>query len=234
VIEDAAHALPAAFRGERIGAGGNPVAFSFYATKNMTTAEGGMLTGDPEFVEKARVIALHGMTRDAWKRYARGGSWRYDVVFPGFKYNMTDVQASLGIWQLRRLQGFHERRADIAARYSNAFGKESCLEVPCVLPHVTHAWHLYVLRLRPAELSIDRDTLITELAARRIGTSVHFIPVHMHTYYRRKYGYSPESFPVACANHCRMLSLPLHPGLREDDVADVIDAVLEVVGSHRR
>jgi dTDP-4-amino-4,6-dideoxygalactose transaminase len=234
VLEDAAHALPAAYRGERIGSGPDPVAFSFYATKNLTTAEGGMLTGCDGMLQMARVIGLHGMTRDAWKRYARGGSWRYEVVMAGFKYNMTDIAAAIGIHQLARLESFHRRREEIAARYTEAFAEEPALEVPVRRAHVEHAWHLYVLRLRPDALRIDRDQFIEELALREIGTSVHFIPIHLHPYYRDKYGYVPERFPVAHGNFQRMLSLPLHPRLSDDDVADVIDAVLDVVQSNHR
>lgn len=234
VIEDAAHALPAAYRGQAIGAGPNLVAFSFYATKNMTTAEGGMLTGDPELLERARMISLHGMSRDAWKRYERGGSWFYEVVCPGFKYNMTDVQAALGLCQLRKLAGFHGRRAEVAARYTEAFEAEDALEVPVRRPDVTSAWHLYVLRIRPDALRIHRDRFIAELTARNIGVSVHFIPIHLHPYYRDKYGYLPDAFPIAHDNYQRMLSLPLHPRLSDQDVSDVIEAVLDVVRLYRR
>ena len=234
VLEDAAHALPAAYKGERIGSGPHPAAFSFYATKNLTTAEGGMLTGPAGLLQQARVIGLHGMTKDAWKRYARGGSWRYEAVLPGFKYNMTDIAAAMGIHQLAKLEAFHRRREDIAARYSEAFAEEPALEVPARRAHVEHAWHLYVLRLRPEALRIDRDQFIEELALREIGTSVHFIPIHLHPYYRDKYGYVPERFPVAYGNFERMLSLPLHPRLSDDDVADVIDAVLDVAQTNRR
>jgi dTDP-4-amino-4,6-dideoxygalactose transaminase len=234
VLEDAAHALPAAYKGEPIGSGPHPAAFSFYATKNLTTAEGGMLTGPAEVLRQARVIGQHGMTKDAWKRYARGGSWRYEVVLPGFKYNMTDIAAAMGIHQLAKLDAFHRRREDIAAQYSEAFAEEPALEVPVRRTHVEHAWHLYVLRLHPEALRIDRDQFIEELALREIGTSVHFIPIHLHPYYRDKYGYVPERFPVAHGNFERMLSLPLHPRLSDDDVADVIDAVLDVAQTNRR
>ena len=234
LLEDAAHALPARYRGRLIGAGSNPVAFSFYATKNLTTAEGGMLTGDPALVERARVIALHGMSHDAWRRYERGGSWRYDIVFPGFKYNMTDIQASLGLHQLTKLAAFHERRAAVAAAYTAAFAPDAALEVPSVRDDVDPAWHLYVLRLQPAALDIDRDAFIQELTARNIGTSVHFIPVHVHPYYQRRYGLRPDALPVAWENFQRMLSLPIHPGLSDGDVGDVIEAVLDVVHQHRR
>jgi len=234
VIEDAAHALPARYRNHPIGAGGNPAAFSFYATKNLTTAEGGMLTGDAEFLDRARVVSLHGMSRDAWKRYERGGNWFYEVVVPGFKYNMTDIQAALGLWQLRKLAGFQERRRAVVRMYDEAFGSESALELPARRPDVEHAWHLYVLRLRPGALRIHRDEFIEEVRQRNIGSSVHFIPIHLHPYYRDKYHYQPDSFPVAYGNYQRMLSLPLNPRLADGDVHDVIEAVLDVVHRHRR
>jgi dTDP-4-amino-4,6-dideoxygalactose transaminase len=234
IIEDAAHALPARYRNRPIGAGGNPVAFSFYATKNLTTAEGGMLTGDAEFLERARVLSLHGMSRDAWKRYDRGGSWFYEVVVPGFKYNMTDIQAALGLWQLRKLAGFQERRRAIVRMYDAAFAGEDALELPARRPDVEHAWHLYVLRLRPGALRIQRDEFIEELRQRNIGSSVHFIPIHVHPYYRDKYRYQPDSFPVAFGNYERMVSLPLNPRLGDSDVLDVIEAVLDIVRRQRR
>jgi dTDP-4-amino-4,6-dideoxygalactose transaminase len=234
MIEDAAHALPARFRGQPIGSGQNPVAFSFYATKNLTTAEGGMLTAGPDFLERARIMALHGMSRDAWKRYDKGGSWRYEIVAPGFKYNLTDVASAIGLWQLRKLDRFHQRRLEIVEAYGQAFGAEEALEPPVKRAHVDHAWHLYVLRLRPELLRIGRDRFIDELTRRNIGTSVHFIPLHVHPYYRDKYGYAPTDFPVAFSNFERLLSLPLHPGLTDQDVSDVIDAVLDVVQTYRR
>ena len=234
VVEDAAHALPARYRGRPIGSGPNPVAFSFYATKNITTAEGGMLTGSPQFLERARVLSLHGMSRDAWKRYGRGGNWRYEVLAPGFKYNMTDIQAAIGRCQLKKLASFQERRREVVRRYHEAFRDEDALELPVERAEVEHAWHLYVLRLRPEVLRIGRDEVIEELTARNIGTSVHFIPIHLHPYYRNKYGYKPTAFPVALDNYERMLSLPLHARLSDDDVTDVIDAVRDIVRLHRR
>ena len=233
IVEDAAHALPASYKGRLIGSEGNPVAFSFYATKNLTTGEGGMLAADPEFLAQARVISLHGMSRDAWKRYDAGGSWFYEVLLPGFKYNMTDIQAALGLWQLRKLEGFQRRRREVVSQYDRAFAAEPALELPVTRPDVEHAWHLYVLRLRPDALTIGRDRFIQELSERNIGTSVHFIPIHLHPYYRDKYGFAPDSFPVAYDNYRRMLSLPLNPGLSDRDVGDVIDAVLDVVRSYR-
>ena len=234
VVEDAAHAIPAQYRGRCIGAGPNPVAFSFYATKNLTTAEGGMLTGEPAFLERARVLSLHGMTRDGWQRYHEGGSWFYEVVLPGFKYNMTDIQAAMGLCQLRKQEEFQRRRRQVVARYTGAFASDEAFELPVARADTTHAWHLFVLRLRPQALRIGRDQFVAELTARNIGTSVHFIPVHLHPYYRTKYGYRPDDFPVAYENFRRMLSLPLHPGLSDGDVSDVIEAVLAVASAHRR
>ncbi len=234
LIEDAAHALAAKYKGVSIGAGSNPVAFSFYATKNITTGEGGMLTGDADFVRRARIISLHGMSSDAWRRYAKGGSWRYEVVTPGFKYNMTDIAASLGLCQLRKLDAFQKRRREIVEAYNAAFAGSDALETPVERSDVEHAWHLYVLRLNLQRLGIERDQFIEELAKRNIGTSVHFIPIHMHPYYRDKYQLRPDSFPVAASNFHRMLSLPLNPRLTDTDVSDVIQAVLDVVRVYRR
>lgn len=234
IIEDAAHSLPAQYKGRMIGSSENPAVFSFYATKNLTTAEGGMVTGSPDLVEKIRIIALHGMSRDAWRRYEKGGSWFYEVVVPGFKYNMTDIQASLGIVQLQRLPEMQKRRREIVKRYHDAFGNEEALQVPVERDNVESAWHLYVLRLNTEVLTIGRDEFIRELADYNIGTSVHFIPVHMHPYYRDKYGFRPHDFPVAYENYTRMLSLPLNPALTDDDVDDVIEAVLDIVRRRRR
>jgi dTDP-4-amino-4,6-dideoxygalactose transaminase len=220
VVEDAAHSLPASWDGRRVGSIGDFTAFSFYATKNLTTAEGGMLTGSKELVDRARPWALHGMSRDAHARYAAGGSWFYEVVLPGFKCNMTDLQAALGLPQLDKLPRFQERRPEI--------------EVPVEREGASSAWHLYVIRLNLERLSIDRGRFIEELAARNIGTSVHFIPVHLHPYYRDRYGFAPEDFPVAFGAYQRIVSLPLHPRLTDRDVDDVIEAVGDVVKRHRR
>jgi dTDP-4-amino-4,6-dideoxygalactose transaminase len=234
MIEDAAHAMPARYKGRFIGSGSNPVAFSFYATKNLTTAEGGMLTGAPAFLDRARPVSLHGMSRDGWKRYDKGGSWFYEVMLPGFKYNMTDIQAALGLCQLRKLAAFQARREEVVRQYTVAFALEDSLELPAVRPDVDHAWHLYVLRLQPDVLKIGRDQFIDEMRKRNIGTSVHFIPIHLHPYYRDKYGFAPDAFPVAFENYERMLSIPLNPRLSDQDVTDVIEAVLDIVRTYRR
>ena len=234
VIEDAAHVMPARYKGVMVGSRPNLAAFSFYATKNLTTVEGGCLTGDPELIEKCRIIGHHGMNRDAWKRFDRSGSWYYEVVLPGFKYNMTDMQASIGLRQLDRLEGFQRRRREIIAAYANGLGSIDALQLPVERAEVESSWHLYVLRLRLELLTIDRNAFIEALAARNIGTSVHYLPVHMHPYYRDKYGYRPEQLPIAANSFQRMLTLPLHPGLTDRDVADVVEAVADVVERYRK
>ncbi len=229
VVEDAAHALPAAFHGRPIGSSTNLTAFSFYATKNLTTGEGGMLTGDPELVDRARTLSLHGMSRNAWKRYEAEGSWRYDIVAPGFKCNMTDIQAALGLAQLDRLQQMQQRRKEIVASYHRAFAGIAALEVLPCRPGIDHAWHLYVIRLNRKATPMDRNRFIELLRQQGIGTSVHFTPMHMHSYYRNKYGYRPNDFPVAYCNFQRMLSLPLSPAITDPQVDRVIAAVLKIV-----
>lgn len=228
LIEDAAHAIGAAFEGQPIGSGENLTAFSFYATKNLTTGEGGMLTGAAELLDQARVISLHGMSREAWGRYSAGGKWKYDIVEPGFKYNMPDIQAAIGLQQLRRFDRMQARRKEIVETYNRAFGGTAQFLIPTTRDHVTNAWHLYVLRMRSSELTIGRDQFIEEMTARNIGTSVHFIPIHLHSFYRNKYNYRPDDFPVAHAAFQQMVSLPLSPSMSDQDVADVIDAVLDI------
>jgi dTDP-4-amino-4,6-dideoxygalactose transaminase len=239
VIEDAAHSLPARYNGQLIGSISTsaivPVltCFSFYATKNLTTAEGGMLTGSKELIEAARRWSLHGMNRDAWKRYGANGSWFYDVVCPGFKYNMTDIQAALGLHQLRKLPMFHERRRAIVGKYNEAFGSCAELEIPTERTNVQHGWHLYVLRLNLDRLRIKRDQFIAELHSRNIGCSVHFIPIHFHQYYRDKYGFKLDQFPTASAEFHRTVSLPLSPRMSDEDVDDVIQTVKNVIQDNR-
>ena len=235
VVEDAAHSLPARYRGRMIGAPQpnfdfpNLVAFSFYATKNLTTGEGGMLTGPPKLIDDARVWSLHGMSRDAFRRYTSDGSWLYDIELPGFKYNMPDIQAAIGLHQLKRLESMQARRRAIVAQYDEALGSLSELETPMQRPDVESAWHIYLLRLRLEKLRIDRGAFIEELRKRNIGTSVHFIPIYMHSYYRERYRLRPDDFPVAQHEFERMLSLPLSPAHSDQDVADVIEAVTDVV-----
>jgi dTDP-4-amino-4,6-dideoxygalactose transaminase/lipopolysaccharide/colanic/teichoic acid biosynthesis glycosyltransferase len=240
IIEDAAHAISADYRGRPIGAqppsSSIPVltCFSFYATKNLTTGEGGMLTGSADAIEEARLWSLHGMSRDAWNRYSAEGTWFYEVVRPGFKYNMTDIQAAIGLHQLRKQSQFRARRAEIARRYNTAFSSLAEVQIPAQRPHVRHAWHLYVLRLHLNRLAISRKKFIEELSACRIASSVHFIPVHLHPYFRDKYGYQPQDFPVAYREYQRIISLPLYPGMSDQDVEDVIEAVTFIARKHAR
>ena len=239
VIEDAAHSLPATYRGRMIGAPANDdvtnlVAFSFYATKNLTTGEGGMLTGPPDVIADSRVWSLHGMSRDAYKRYTADGSWFYEITRPGFKYNMPDIQAAMGIEQLAKLPMFQRRRREIVDQYNEAFSAVDAVQRPTERPYVESAWHIYALRLNLEALKIDRSRFIEELKRRNIGTSVHFIPVHVHPYYRDRYGFAPEQFPVAFHEYQRLVSIPLSPKLDDEDVADVIEAVEDVVRDNRR
>lgn len=232
IIEDAAHAVPAKYEGQMIGSIGDFTAFSFYATKNLTTGEGGMLTGSPELLERSRMLSLHGMSRDAWNRYSSTGTWFYEVVAPGYKYNMTDIQAALGLVQLKRLEELQKRRREVVQRYHDAFAGIDALQTPVERENVEHAWHLYVLRLNLDKLSIDRGQFVEEMKQRNIGTSVHFIPIHLHPYYSQKYGWKPEDYPKAHAEYMRSLSLPLNTVLSNDDLDDVIGAVIDVVGTH--
>ena len=234
IVEDAAHALVATYKGKTIGSHGHLTAFSFYATKNITTCEGGMLTGDAHLLERARVLHLHGMSKDAARRYEKGGSWRYEILAPGFKYNMTDVASAIGRVQLRRMEAFQRRREEIVARYDAAFSQMPELQPPTVRDDVESAHHLYVLRLVQERLNISRDDFIRALADLGVTASVHFIPIHVHPYYRDTYGYRPDDFPVAWNAFQRMLSLPLYSRMADEDVDHVIGAVEHLVRSHRR
>ncbi|MGZ6392441.1 MAG: DegT/DnrJ/EryC1/StrS family aminotransferase [Ktedonobacterales bacterium] len=235
VIEDAAHAFPAKYHDRMIGAISDMTAFSFYATKPLATGDGGMLTtNNPDYAARVAILALHGISRDAWKRYSAEGTWFYEVLEPGYKYNMTDLTASLGLHQLARRDWLLERRRAIAARYTAEFSQFSELDLPPNPPHVEHAWHLYTLRIRPERLSISRDAFIAALAEARIGTSVHFIPLHLHPYYRTAYQLAPFDFPVSLDAYEREISLPIYPGMTEDDIEDVIAAVADIVRTHRK
>jgi len=235
VVEDAAHALPARHHGRMVGTLGDITCFSFYATKNVTTGEGGMaVTNDEIYMHRMRVMHLHGMSRDAWRRYRQDGSWFYEVLAAGFKYNLTDFAASIGIQQLRRCDTFHARRRLIARRYTESFTGLRGLRLPAVPDECGHAWHLYVIQLEPEALTIDRGEFIRELQAMNIGVSVHFIPLHLHPYYRSKYGYQPADYPNAYAAYQRIVSLPLYPKMTDADVEDVITAVRALVEAHQR
>jgi dTDP-4-amino-4,6-dideoxygalactose transaminase len=229
VIEDAAHAFPTRFGGKLIGSISDFTCFSFYATKTITTGEGGMLcTDDDARAEHCRMMSLHGISRDAWNRYRAEGSWFYEVVAPGFKYNLTDLAAALGLAQLQKVHRMRERRQEIAMLYNNAFGKSGRYELPAFGDPEAHAWHLYPLRLNLERLRIDRGQYIDELRARGIGTSVHFIPLHLHPFYRERFGFRPEDFPVSVAEYQREVSLPIYSSMTDEEVQRVIAAVLDV------
>jgi dTDP-4-amino-4,6-dideoxygalactose transaminase len=229
VIEDAAHAVPARYRDKPVGAIGDATCFSFYVTKTIATGEGGMVTTEnPEWAERIKLMSLHGMSRDAWKRSAGKGSWYYEILDPGFKCNMTDIAAAIGIGQLGRCDQARAARSQIVEQYNQAFEAIPEVETPTCRPDVQHAWHLYLLRLNLDRSGISRDQFIEELKARNIGTSVHFIPIHVHPYYRDTYGYQPDDFPVAYAEYLRSVSLPLYPGMTDEDVDSVIEAVGDV------
>jgi len=236
VIEDAAHAFPAKYKERTVGTLSDFTCFSFYATKTLTTGEGGMIcTENGPLADRCRMMSLHGISRDAWSRYTAEGTWHYDVIAPGFKYNLTDIAAALGLAQLHKANRMHERRVQIAGRYTAAFRELPELEPPPEAPaDGQHAWHLYMLRLNLDRLSINRARFIEELKGLNIGTSVHFIPLHVHPYYRKTYGYEPEDLPVAYREYQREISLPVYSKMTDDDVRDVIDAVTDVVGRFRR
>jgi len=227
VVEDAAHALPAEYEGRRIGSIGELTAFSFYATKTLCTGEGGMITTNNEqYAARAQIMRLHGINRDAWKRYTSEGTWFYEVIEAGYKYNFTDLQAALGMAQLAKCDLMHKARCSIAEQYTEAFQPNPALLVPAVSPDRTSAWHLYVLRLKADRLRINRDVFIQELAAAGVTCSVHFIPLHLHPFYQRKYGYKRGDFPVAEAQYECTLSLPIYPGMTDEEVEYVIWAVM--------
>jgi dTDP-4-amino-4,6-dideoxygalactose transaminase len=227
VVEDAAHALPTTSAGRRVGTlDSDATVFSFYANKTITTGEGGMLvTRDAALAKRAQVMRLHGMSRDAFDRFtATVPSWYYEIVAPGFKYNLTDIAAALGIHQLKRAQRFQQQRQAIAERYNAGLA-----DLPLVLPASApagdlHAWHLYAVRLAEGA-SISRDQLIDALFAARIGCSVHYIPLHQHPYWRDRYSLRAQDFPHSQAAYERMLSLPIYT--RMDDAA--VDRVLSAL-----
>ncbi len=229
VIEDAAHALPAFQDGRAAGSIGNAGALSFYATKTVTTGEGGMLVTDSDVIaDRARTMRLHGISRDAWQRYSAAGHWYYEIEDVGFKYNMSDLSAAIGLVQLERAETNRLERERVAQRYAAglaAAGLLDSVELPSqAAPGDVHAWHLYAIRLRHGGAN-RRNAIIEHLRAAQIGTSVHFIPLHMHPYYRRTYGYTPGVLPTATHEYEREISLPIFPDLLDSDVDRVVEAL---------
>lgn len=235
VIEDAAHALPTRYRDKMVGVLGDITCFSFYATKTLTTGEGGMATtNNEEYAERIRILSLHGISRDAWKRYTAEGTWRYDIIETGYKYNLTDIQAALGLVQLRKCSAMRDRRAAIADQYTEFLTGQEAFAPPPVPHDGQHSWHLYITRVSSSALRIDRDRVIEELKLRGIGTSVHFIPLHLHSLYHRRLNYRAGQFPAAEDCFRQVISLPIYPSMSSEDVQRVIEALDEIVRKFRR
>lgn len=235
VIEDAAHALPAAYNKQRVGTFGDLACFSFYATKTLCTGEGGMVvTANPEYADSVRIMSLHGITKDAWKRYSAEGSWYYEISKPGFKYNMTDIAAAIGLVQLGKCGQMWQARRGIAEIYNEAFGDLDEIVMPVTRDDVEHAWHLYPIRLDLQRLRINRAEFITMMREQNIGTSVHFIPLHLHPFYRDKYQYRPQDFPNALSAYERLVSLPIYPAMTKSDALDVAAVVYDTIRDNLR
>jgi dTDP-4-amino-4,6-dideoxygalactose transaminase len=236
IIEDAAHAIGAEINGQRIGNvdGSLAACYSFYPTKNMTTIEGGaVLTNDDDFAERCRLYSLHGISKDAWKRYSNAGYQHWDTMLPGYKYNMTDIQAAFGLHQIKKLDGFIATRERYANIYQEAFADLPEIESLRRVEGVRHAWHLFVILVRTDKLSIDRDQFMEALRLEGIGTGVHFRSLHIQPYYRDTFGYAREDLPNAADVSDRLLSLPMNPKMTEKDVLDVVEAVRKIVAAYR-
>jgi dTDP-4-amino-4,6-dideoxygalactose transaminase len=230
VVEDAAHALPSRYCGELIGSISELTCFSFYATKPLTTGEGGMITTDNgEAAARIRLMRLHGIERSVHDQAGSNGSWGYSIREVGYKYNFTDIQAALGIVQLAKCDGMREKRARIASLYSEAFGAMDALETPRVNENCESSWHLYILRLHLDRVSDDRNGFIQRMSQKGVACSVHFIPLHLQDFYQRAYGYRSGDFPCAEAEFQRCVSLPIYPDLSDKEIEHIVDAVRQTV-----
>jgi dTDP-4-amino-4,6-dideoxygalactose transaminase len=227
--------MPASDRSRMIGSIGDITCFSFYATKTITTGEGGMATTDnPDWADKMRMLSLHGISHDAWNRYGAEGSWYYEILSLGYKYNLTDIAASIGLEQLKKCRALAAARRRIAEAYDEGFADLAEIRLPVCRPGIQHAWHLYVIQLELERLTLDRRQFIQALREKNIGTSVHFTPLHLHPFYRRNFGYRPGDFANASSVYERIVSLPIYPNMTPADVDDVIAAVRSIVEAHRR
>ena len=235
VLEDAAHSLPAYYKGKKIGTLSDVTCFSFYATKTLSTGEGGMIcTNNEEIAERTAIMRLHGINRDAWKRYSESGSWYYEVVAPGYKYNFTDLQASLGLPQLKKVEVMWEWRKKIAARYTEAFKDFDLITLHTIKPDRESSWHLYPVKLNLEMLTKNRAQLIDELKKHNIGIGVHFMPVHQHLYYQKTFNLDDKDFPVSSATFPRLMSLPIYPGMTDESIEKVISVVTDVLNKFRK
>lgn len=239
VVEDAAHCCPAFFRDhatapwQTVGTGADASCFSFYANKTITTGEGGMAcTQSGELADRMRIMSLHGISKDAWKRFTADGSWYYEIIAPGFKYNLTDIASAIGLVQLRKADEMHRKRQAWAARYQAELGEVEELILPRELPDRIHSWHLYAIRLRLERLAIDRAQVIQALKERGVTTSVHWLPLHMHPYYRDKYRYQPADLPVAASLYPQLITLPLFPEMSEAELLHVCVTLKEFLARH--
>lgn len=239
IIEDAAHCMPAYAKDPSsdawrpAGTTAEITCFSFYANKCITTGEGGMaVTDDDELASRMRIMSLHGLSKDAWRRFERGASWYYEIVAPGFKYNLTDVASSIGLHQLRRADELWEERQKLAARYLEALAPIEGLSLPVERDDRKSSWHLFPIRVQKGAWKLDRAAFIDELSKRGVGSSVHWMPLHLHPYYRETYGYGPGLFPVAEAAWEELVSLPLFPGMTEAELAEVVAAIAEIRVQH--
>lgn len=227
IIEDAAHALPSFYKGKKIGLIGDITCFSFYATKTLSTGEGGMaVTSNSEYAKRIRINRLHGISKDAWDRYSEKGNWYYEVVDNGNKYNTTDMNAALGIVQLKKLEKMRDRRAEIASLYNEAFKDIGNITIPIIREDRETSWHLYVIKVK------NRDALIDKLKDKGISTSVHFIPVHKHPYYKETYCYKNEDYPIANKVFDESISLPIYPDLSNENVEYIIENIINYTKSN--
>ena len=235
VVEDAAHALESKYHGEKIGAIGDFTAFSFYATKNITTGEGGMLTtNDDDYADKLRILSLHGISKNAWKRYGKDGFQHWELLMPGYKYNMFDIQASLGIHQIKKVESFLNRRVQIVKKYNDAFEKTEEIQLLKPKSNIKHAHHLYVIVIKTENLRVSRDEVLTEIQKRGIGVAVHFRSLHLQPFFKQHFNYKKGMFPQAEYLSDRVISLPLYPKMTDEDVSRVIETVLGVLHSFRQ
>ncbi len=235
VLEDAAHSLPATYKDKKIGTISDVTCFSFYATKTLSTGEGGMIcTNNEEIAERCAIMRLHGINRDAWKRYSEAGSWYYEVVAPGYKYNFTDLQASLGLPQLKKVDAMWEWRKKIASRYFDGLKNLDLIKLPVVKSDRESSWHLFPVRLNLEMLTKNRAQIIDELKNNNVGVGVHFMPVHQHLYYSETFNLDDKNFPIASAAFPRLMSLPIYPGMTDQSVEKVINTVTDLLNKFRR
>ena len=235
LIEDAAHAIGTSYKGNEVGNGSSLAIFSFHPIKNITTGEGGMIIcNDDLLADKLRLMRFHGISKDAWKRYAKGGTPEFEVVAPGFKFNMMDIQAAIGVAQFLKLDRFNQRRTEIAHLYEQLLAPISEVQ-PLINAGYTyqHAWHLFIIRLDLSLLSINRNEFIHALGEENIGAGIHFPAIHLMRYYKEKYAYSVNDLPNATKAGNSILSLPLHPGMTNEDVYYVVHAIKKIIGKHK-